>query len=486
MLFTVIKKIEDVEKAITHADGLELRVDCLDEIDFFRLKRVIETCPIPIMLTLRKKSQGGFYLDSEEKREHLIEMLFSLNPDFFDLEYDMDPSFIKKISSNYPEVKIICSYHNFEKTPLDLSAILSRMELPFFYAYKLATLALSSLDAFKMMQFVKNQVSIGKKIIGICMGEKGQITRILGKVYGNLINYASIDNNSSTAPGQLSIEELLNIYNYKSLNSTTSIYALIGNPIDKSLGHFIHNKVIKHQNLNSVYLKIPIEVHELEEWISLIKNLNFQGFSVTMPLKEYILSYLDEIDRDAKKIGAANTVLIEEKKLIGFNTDGIGAIDALENKGPIQGKKVIIIGSGGAAKAIAYVATQRGAKVVILNRTAQKAKELADQIKGRGEGIEKMEQEYLTGYDILINCTPLQLPINPSYILPRATVMDIQTVPKESLLLFHAKQKGATVVYGYEMFINQAIAQDELWFKEKNKRKALSEIIESEVTLKLL
>ncbi len=128
-------------------------------------------------------------------------------------------------------------------------------------------------------------------------------------------------------------------------------------------------------------------------------------------------------------------------KMTGFNTDGEGAVNAIEAKKPIKGKKVVIIGAGGAAKAIAYVAHERGAHIIVLSRTRAKAEKMMGPKKRESKDLEKIAEEYQQGYDVLINCTPDPLPIDPQYIRSDAIIMDIKTFPKITSLLFHAKEK---------------------------------------------
>jgi 3-dehydroquinate dehydratase/shikimate dehydrogenase len=182
-----------------------------------------------------------------------------------------------------------------------------------------------------------------------------------------------------------------------------------------------------------------------------------------MPLKEHILPLLDHIDDQAKAIGAVNTLLFKEGKISGFNTDGIGALNALEETCPVKNKKIIFLGAGGAAKAIAFEAKQRGALVTVLNREKQRAIDLAAQLGCIGGGIDEMPRYTAEGYDFLINCTPA-MPIEPQNILPQAVVMDIVTKPQETVFLKQAQAKGCKIVYGYQMFIEQAIGQFNLWF----------------------
>jgi 3-dehydroquinate dehydratase/shikimate dehydrogenase len=385
------------------------------------------------------------------------------------------------MSTSHTNVKIICSYHNFEKTPHDLPEILARMQKPFFYGYKFSCLANSSLEGMRMLLFVRKCTSEGKRVSGMCMGEKGQFTRVLGKICGSFMTYASMDATSSLAPGQLSAHEMLEVYQYKNIDASACIYGIIGGSTAASLSHFIHNRVMKAFNLHSIYVKIDLVPEELGEFFSLAKDLGVRGLSVTMPLKESVISFLDEIDMEAKKIGAVNTISFQNGKSKGFNTDGKGALDAIEERGSIQGKRVVILGAGGAAKATSYVALQRGASVTILNRSVDKALTLASQFGLRGGGLEQMEEEYKLRYDVLVNCTPNPLPISPEYILSSAVIMETKNVPKETELLIDAKKKGAKIVYGYEMLCRQAVLQEEIWFQEKVGKQEVSELIFSEV-----
>lgn len=480
MLFCAAKREEDIATAIASAEGVELRLDCFNQIDLDELKSVIKKSSVPIVLTLRKQTHGGSFAGDEKIRQELLQELFALKPHFIDLEYDTSRDFMRKMAVGYPEVKIICSYHNFENTP-DLNHLLKRMYTPYCYAYKIATMANSSLDSLRMLKFIKQKTAEGIKLIGNCMGAMGTLSRILGPIFGNMITYAPFDASLPTAPGQLSVAELCNTYNFKNLGPSTSLYGLIGNPLELSLSPIAHNSVMKALGLDAVYVKVPLLKEELPEFFHFAVQNGFKGLSVTMPLKEEVLPYLTEIDPLAKKMGAVNTIKIDGDRLIGYNTDGIGAIEAIEKKLCLKDKKMIFIGAGGASKAIATIAHQKGAEIVVLNRSLPKAQDLAQQIGGRANSLENIAHEYALGYDVLINCTPEHLPVDPAYISPRALIMDIKTQPKNTSLLSHALVKGAQIVHGYEMFINQAILQDVIWFKDKAPKQTVSEIISKAV-----
>ena len=202
-------------------------------------------------------------------------------------------------------------------------------------------------------------------VIAISMGTHGQISRILAPIFRNPITYASLAEELQSAPGQLSAELLLNRYHYASLRPHTSLYGLIGDPIDKSISDATHNALFHHLGLNAVYVKMVVKAEELPEFFHFAKQLPFKGLSVTMPLKESVLPHLDHIDSKARNIRAVNTLVFDEGMISGFNTDGIGALNAIEQVKPVKNQRVVLLGAGGSAKAIADEAHQPGAQLTL-------------------------------------------------------------------------------------------------------------------------
>lgn len=461
---------KQIAQALNHADLVELRLDCFTRLDLADIKKLQSGCSLPMIFTLRDKSQGGHYDKPEENRLADILNLASLKPDYFDLESHVPASVVQAISFHYPEIKLIISYHNFHEMPKDLDLIYQNLRKIPAYLYKIAVKAHTSLDALRLLFFAKKS---DKKLIVIGMGKEGQATRILGPIFGSQMTYASLDENQTTAPGQVNARELTEIYRYKSLNSQTEIYALIGNPVDRSVSEKTHNPLFQQYGVNAIYIKICLSEKELPEFFQLAKVLHFKGLSVTMPFKVSVLPFLDQIDPYAAQIGAINTLFFDSHgKIRGFNTDGIGAWNALEAKGLAKGKKTVVIGAGGAAEAIAYEGCRRGAEVIILNRHAEKAFQLAKRFGCVGGGLADLKDYFESGYDILINATPNPMPIEGKYIYPKAMIMDITTKPLETELLRQAREKGCLVVYGYKMFIEQALGQFAIWFNGMNSQKA--------------
>ena len=409
-----------IAKAVTlRADLVELRLDLLDPWNVDDLKDIRGSFPIPMIFKVKKD-------------------LPEVMPEYIDSEYGL------KLPE---ETRLILSHHNFEETP-DLETLYEEMKKTPADFYKIAVTPKNTIDALRILLFSKSK----KDVIAIGMGPYGEMTRILASPF----TYASLDDSQKTAPGQLAIQAMLQKYRCHTINQETLLYGLIGDPVDKSISDETHNCFMESMGINAVYLKMQVTVSELPEFLSLAKKM-FSGLSVTMPLKEAILPFLDEIDSEAERIGAVNTILIQEGKLFGFNTDGKGALNAIEKELSVSGKHVVILGAGGAAKAIGFESMNRGAIVTIINRDAAKAGEVARRFSCISS------HSMPNAYDILINCTPA-FPIAEHDILKSAIVMDITTKPKDTPFLMAAKSKGCQIIYGYKMFLEQANYQFKYWF----------------------
>lgn len=440
----------------SHADLIEWRLDLLSTLDISRIASLKQKCSLPSIFTLRPTRQGGSFAGTEEQRLHLLEQLANLHPSYIDLESDISPQFVAKIKIEHPDVSIILSHHNFECTPSDLSSLLKEMKHISADYYKIATHAQSVLDSLHLLAFIKQHP---QQLIGMCMGEYGQLTRIVGPLFGNLITYSALSPSATTAPGQLTPQELHDLYRTHAHNSTTQLYGLIGDPIDKSISHLTHNFAMQQLNLNALYTKMCVRTHELKDFFSYACQMPFGGLSVTMPLKEAVMGHLDQIDSEAASIGAVNTICFKEGKTIGYNTDGIGALNALEAVKPVRDKTVLILGAGGAARAVVFEAIKRGAHVIIANRTLDKAKALAAEFR-----CHFCEITRLPAYDFAINATPAGMPIESTAIQPHTIAMDMTTRPPLTPFLTAAQERSCITVPGYKMFVGQAAAQFALWF----------------------
>lgn len=265
-------------------------------------------------------------------------------------------------------------------------------------------------------------------------------------------------------------ECITQLYKAKMPPKGCALLGLIGHPLDKSCSDRIHNAYCQTVGLPAYYGKASVTPNTLADFLEQAKVAGLTGLSVTMPLKEVILDYLDEIDPQAQSIGAVNTVLFKNGKAIGYNTDGIGAIKAIEQKlnQTLSGKRIVIIGAGGAAKAIAAESVKQGAHVTILNRTQAKAKQLATKLNCAYGPLTYLPEVLASGSDILVQATCVGMlrahSLIPAPLLTSSTlVFDIIIQPAMTELLKNAQQQGCPILSGQAMWIHQALEQYKIW-----------------------
>ncbi|MBI2036247.1 shikimate dehydrogenase [Candidatus Microgenomates bacterium] len=250
-----------------------------------------------------------------------------------------------------------------------------------------------------------------------------------------------------------------------SINAKTKLCCIIGNPVEHSLSPLMHNAGYKALGLNFVYM--AFQISDVANAIAGIRALGIHGTSVTVPHKLTVMKYLDEIDETAKAIGAVNTIINDQAKLTGTNTDYEGAIRALEEKTKIEEKRVTVVGAGGAARAIAFGLKQKKAKIKIINRTKERAQALAKEVRAEHGDLTDLSQ--IKNSDILIHATITGMhPDNKSlvpkeYLHKNLVVFDVVYNPRETKLINDAKKAGCQIVYGYKMLLYQAVAQFELF-----------------------
>jgi shikimate dehydrogenase len=262
------------------------------------------------------------------------------------------------------------------------------------------------------------------------------------------------------------------------ISGKTRVCGVIGDPIEHTLSPVMHNAAFSHLKLDFVFLAFRVKAAELENAMRGVRGLGIHGLNVTMPHKNAVAKYLDEVDPTAKFLGSVNTILNDDGRLLGFDTDGVGALKALrENSVNPDGKKLLLLGAGGAAKAIAYALAKEVGKLCILNRASEKAKELAEVLsrtfgkKVMGDALSSSAvQRNLQDSDILINATSVGMHPNisqslvaPQWLKPDLCVMDIVYNPIETKLAKDAKAAGAHVISGVEMLLYQGAASFEIW-----------------------
>ncbi len=255
------------------------------------------------------------------------------------------------------------------------------------------------------------------------------------------------------------------------IKASTEIYCIFGNPVRHSLSPVIHNTAFGALGMDALYC--AFEPESIENAVMAMRHLGIRGASVTIPFKVSVIPCLDGIDPLARSIGAVNTLLNDNGTITGYNTDGLGAVSPLEKRiGPLSGKKALVVGNGGSARAIAFALLSRGARVVIAGRNPSRAASLAADLgrSARSSAIDSLDPGFMSEIDIVINTTPVGMtpdtkstPIEEKLLLPHHTVFDIVYSPDRTRLLALAEAKGCVVVRGVEMLVSQALAQFKIW-----------------------
>jgi shikimate dehydrogenase len=265
------------------------------------------------------------------------------------------------------------------------------------------------------------------------------------------------------------------------ISVNTRIFAVLGQPIGQSLSPILHNRLFKEYQIDGVYFPIEVNSENLADLIKGFRLMNFGGFNITKPHKLQIMDYLDAIDPLAQKIGAVNTVVYKEGKMTGYNTDGFGFIKSIEDKlktSPKEDLTILILGCGGAVKSVAMALAQWGVKkIVIANRTLEKAQDLCSQINENfgdvafaAKNDPASLREICSQANLIVNGTSLgmadtidQTPLDKSLIRPGILVYDMIYSPAKTRLLKEAQEQGAMIENGLDMLLYQGLLAFELW-----------------------
>jgi len=454
------------------ADLVEMRLDYIGRhID---LKRLLEKRPCPVVITCRRREDGGRWEKTEQERLMVLRSAIASGVDFVDLEEDIAGSIPR-----YGATKRIVSLHNFERTPEDLEDIHARLAALDADVVKIATMANSFTDCIRMMRLVE-----GAKVptIGLCMGDLGVVTRILALRYGAPFTYTALSSDRKIAPGQITFETMRSVYRPQEIDHETRLFGVVADPVAHSLSPHIHNAAFQHHELNYRYLPFRIPAEELNLFLQWCKTVGIGGLSVTIPHKEAMLGLMDEAESASQGIGAINTVAIKNGIASGYNTDYRAAMDclteALKTQKTMQnqayreedlfrGRGVLLLGAGGVAKAIGYGLRQRGAIVAVTSRTMERAEELARMIGGRAL---PWSARHDIKVGILVNCTPIGMhpdidssPYKTDNLNEDTIVFDTIYNPEQTVLVKDAKKTGCFVVNGLDMFVRQAAYQYKLF-----------------------
>jgi len=368
--------------------------------------------------------------------------------------------------------RILLSVHDFNRMP-DLQSNFDLAAAHRVDSIKIAANARTIADSAHLLEMARR----ARNMVAVPMGEVGLPARILALRVGSALAYAPVA--TATAPGQVSLHALKNLYRAHELTKRTAVYGVIGNPVAHSLSPLFHNTGFVARNVDAVYL--PFLVEDLRDFLKAVPEFGVRGFSVTIPHKQTILRFLHHCEPLATEIGAINTVVVRrDGSLAGSNTDYIGILRALEARLGLAGSRVLIFGAGGAARAAAFALSHAGANVALCARRGRAASELA-----RAVGGEAIARRLLpsTSFDAIINATPVGMHphdrVSPlaARELNCRVVMDLINRPQNTQLLRIAASKGIATIPGIKMFFEQGSAQWELWTRRSAPKSAMERAV---------
>ena len=464
---TPAEMIEKATSVVKESPFLEFRLDYLEKplTALPKLKQFFaDNTAATAIATCRRAANGGKFVGNLAAEMEVLTKAAASGFHLVDLELESAESLKKADLQHLREtgIGLIISHHDFAATK-DLDSIFARIErfAPDFV--KIVPTAKSLYDNVTLIRFLE-RMNDHTNIIGICMGDAGIISRVLGVRAGSAFTFAAATPGEETGPGQIAARTLLETYRIDHVDAATKVYGVAGNPIRSSLSPIMMNTAFRRETVNAVYL--ALQTTKLSDLLKLVHEIPIQGLSVTMPLKEEILPHLEQTDPLSAKIGAVNTIRLLDGKLYGFNTDVAGIVGPLEKRLSLRGAKVLVLGAGGAARAAVFGVRDRGAEVFILNRTPETAQKLA-----RQSGSKTIKKDALakTTFDVIINATPAGMAGNKTANILEAKdlnarhVFDLVYNPLETPLLRMARQKSIPIITGVEMFVQQGARQFEIF-----------------------
>jgi len=480
------QSISATERAIARAaplaDLIEIRLDCLDPFqiggNFPRLEHLFENSPKPTILTYRPAEQGGRRELNMEARLGFWVFHGQATNGFLDIEFDLASNSLGFDYTTQPDWnQVICSYHDFTGVPNDLDDLYDRMAKSPARILKIAVQADDAIDCLPVFRLLERARADGREMIAIAMGTAGIPTRILGPSRGGFLTYAALENETATAPGQISARQLREVYRVEKIDQQTQIFGLMGLPVTHSFSPRIHNAAFEAMAINAVY--VPFELRDAPAFIRRMIHpgtreidWNVRGLSVTAPHKTAVMDQLDWIEPAAKEIGAVNTIVVADAMLQGYNTDATGFLKPLITRfGQLRAARCAVIGTGGGASAASWALRQENAEVTLFARNVGKAEMLAERF---GVAWKRLEDDSFDGFDVVINATPLgtvgqfetETPATAQQLGGARLVYDLVYNPTETLFLRAAREAGCETLGGLSMLIAQAAGQFRLWTGE--------------------
>jgi 3-dehydroquinate dehydratase/shikimate dehydrogenase len=444
---------------------VELRLDYIQGT--VQLQRLLKDRPTPVIVTCRRSEDGGRWEHSEDQRMVLLRTAIVEGAEYVDLEGS-----VAARVPRYGKTKRIVSHHDFSRTPPDLAHLHRRLAAMDADIVKIATMANHPTDNLRMLEMVQ---AARVPTVGICMGEIGVPTRILAGRAGAPFTYATFNEDRLLAPGQIGWRQMRDIYRYDSITRATRIYGVVADPVAHSLSPVVHNAALAAAGIDAVYLPFRVPAAQIDEFMAHARRWPLAGLSVTIPHKEAVLRHCDRSDDLVKSIGAANTLAFGPQGCVASNTDAFAAAESLEavlaDQDQAAGggavKTILVLGAGGAARAVAFAMRGRGFDVTITSRTLDRARKIAGDVNCKAVD---WGHRYRVPYDCIVNATPVgmhpnvdETPYDRQHLRSYMVVFDTVYNPENTLFVKEARSIGCRIVTGVDMFVRQAAVQHRIW-----------------------
>jgi 3-dehydroquinate dehydratase/shikimate dehydrogenase len=432
------------------ADLVEVRLDSVPDpdVDGALLGRTL-----PIVVTCRPRDEGGGFQGSEAERRALLLGALDAGADFVDLEWGrgFDAEIRRRNGRN-----VVFSTHDFEGIPADLDARVDAMVASGAEVVKVAVMVSRVAACARLAAIARRHP--GRRLVLIAMGEAGVVTRICPERFGSCWTYAG----AAVAPGQISVDALHREFGFRRIGAHSAIYGIAGRPVGHSLSPAMHNAAFEALGVDAVY--VPLAVADVPDLFESAEALGLAGASVTAPYKVAVMAGLAGVDPLAAEIGAVNTLVKGSDGWQGRNTDAQGFLAGLADV-DLRALRVAVLGTGGAARAVAVAARQSGAVVTCYVRDARRVRAIAETLHIAG-GMRPVPRQ---AWDVLVNATPVGTwpavgtSAFPEGIYDGRIVYDLVYNPPITRLMRDAALEGCRTIGGIEMLVAQAQRQMEHW-----------------------
>jgi 3-dehydroquinate dehydratase/shikimate dehydrogenase len=451
--------IKRLRRLSTTHELVEIRIDAISDLN---LEKLLSSKRPQLIVTNRHSSEGGFFKGTMHKQAAILSEAQSRGAEYVDVEYRMGKKVITTLLKK--NKRVILSYHNIEKTPSQLPSIYRQMRQLKPDIIKISVTARDVSDNQKIFEILRRAKHDREKMVAHCMGERGEISRILTGKFGGYLSFAAETAIRATGPGQLSVKMMTDIYHADKIDAHTKIFGLIGNPVRQSRGIYYHNAIFQKKRKNAVYLNFLVD--DINSFFKSFRSL-MTGGSLTMPFKESIIPLLDRVDETAGIISSVNTILSHRGRWHGCNTDLPALVKVLKTRASLKGKRILIIGTGALARTMIFAMLREGAIPIITGRSASKVKQVSEQFNCRRVTSSEYSE---AGADIIMNATSIgmigdvQSPIVPrSFYRQKMIFLDGVYRPTLTPFLSYAKKAGCEIISGNELFSEQAKLQSQLF-----------------------